>query len=81
MYSAFVCVRARGCGATYSSSDKAVGEEQPELASRALAFESEPWTMFSGELEREVAADRPGRGVERVRRPIIVRTTEIADSR
>jgi hypothetical protein len=77
--SSFVFVQTARFRATYSGSDKAVGEEQRELALRARPRVRAVHDVL-GELECEVAADRPGAESSGLVAPIIVRTTEIADS-
>ncbi len=75
MYSALCFVQS----STFFS-DKAVWEEQRELTLRALAFESEPCTMFSESSSAKSPRIVPGAESSGFVVPIMVRTTEIADS-
>ena len=62
---------ARRCGRAGCERSRALGASsgnQSPISRSADSSESEPWTRLKVDLEREVAADRAGRGLDRVGR-------------
>ena len=72
--------RPRGCERRSPATDEPIGEEQRQLAAGAR-LRVRPVDDVLGQLEREISANKfPGAEWSGFVAPIIVRTTEIADS-